>query len=223
MATAGAETSTTIRDGIRAGMPFVLPTAAIGVSFGVLARSLDWGVVAPIIMSLIVYSGSAQFASTSVLASGGSVVAAVVAAALVNARFLMMGIASAPAITGGRLQRAFEGQAIIDSSWALAMDAGRVDRELMLGATIPQYLAWVGGTVVGVLAGGAIGDPSKLGLDAMFPAFFLALLSGELRSPRPRAVAIAGGLLALCLVPIVPVGLPIVAASAAAVVGSRMR
>ena len=93
--------ATTYRDGIRAGLPFLLPTAAIGISFGVVARSLGWDPAAPVVMSAIVYSGSAQFASTSVLGDGGTVLAAVLAAALVNARFLPMGIAFAPALEGG--------------------------------------------------------------------------------------------------------------------------
>jgi len=209
------------RAGMRAALPFVLPTAAIGVSFGVLARSLDWDLAAPIVMSVIVYSGSAQFSSASVLGDGGSVIAAVLAAALVNARFLVMGIAAAPGLLGGRARRAFEGQAVIDSSWVLANDQGRIDRELLIGATIPQFLAWVGGTIAGAVAGSAIGDPAKLGLDAMFPAFFLALLANELRSGHAIGVALGGGALALALVPLVPPGIPIVAASLAAILGAR--
>jgi 4-azaleucine resistance transporter AzlC len=209
-----------LRQGIRAGLPFALPVLAIGISFGVLARSLHWDPAAPIVMSAVVYSGSAQFASTSVLGDGGTVLAAVAAAVLVNARFLPMGIAAATALKGGPLRRAAEGQTVVDASWALANDAGRFDREILIGASIPQYVAWVLGTIVGVVAGAAIGDPKALGLDAMFPAFFLVLLAGEARSRRTVAVAIGGAALALLLVPLVPPGLPIVAASAAAVVGA---
>jgi 4-azaleucine resistance transporter AzlC len=214
----------TYRDGIRAGLPFLLPTAAIGVSFGVVARSFGWDPEAPIVMSAIVYSGSAQFASTSVLGDGGTVFAAVLAAALVNARFLPMGIAFAPSLRGGPLRRAAEGQAVIDTSWAMANRGGSFDRKLMLGATLPQYVGWFAGTVIGALAGSAIGDPAKLGLDAMFPAFFLALLAAELKeSGRARAVAAGGGALALALTPVLPPGLPIVAASVAAIVGAERR
>jgi 4-azaleucine resistance transporter AzlC len=209
-----------LRAGIRAGLPLVLPTFAIGLSFGVLAVSLHWDPAAPIVMSIVVFSGSAQFASTSVLGDGGTVLAAVVAAALVNARFLPMGIAAAPAFKGGPLRRAAEGQTLVDASWALANDEGRFDRRILIGATLPQFVGWVGGTIVGALAGSAIGDPKALGLDAMFPAFFLVLLAPELRHRRSLEVAIGGAALALALVPIVPPGLPIVAASAAAVVGA---
>ncbi|HEX2467042.1 MAG TPA: hypothetical protein VHJ54_02445 [Solirubrobacterales bacterium] len=90
----------------------------------------------------------------------------------------------------------------------------------MVGATLPSYPYWVGGTAIGVLAGDAIGDPERLGLDALFPAFFLALLIGELRGGR-LAVAAArlGAAIALVLTPLTPPGVPIIAASAAALLG----
>jgi predicted branched-subunit amino acid permease len=91
----------------------------------------------------------------------------------------------------------------------------------MIGATLPSYPAWVGGTAIGVLAGDAIGDPDRLGLDAIFPAFFLALLvGGELRSGR-RAItaALPGASIALALTPMTPAGVPVIAASAAALLG----
>ncbi|HEY1356819.1 MAG TPA: AzlC family ABC transporter permease [Thermoleophilaceae bacterium] len=216
--------ATTYRQGMRAGLPFLLPTLAIGVSFGVVTRSLGWDLGAPIVMSAIVYSGSAQFASSSVLGDGGTVFAAVLAAALVNARFLPMGIAFAPSLEGGPVRRAIEGQAVVDASWALANRGGRFDRKLLIGATLPQYVGWFAGTVIGALAGSAIGDPDKLGLDAMFPAFFLALLVPELQeSRRARGAALIGGALALALTPLAPPGIPIVAASLAALVGVRQR
>jgi branched chain amino acid efflux pump len=190
------------------------------VSFGVLTQSLQWTPVAPIVMSAVVYSGSAQFASISVLGDGGTVLAAVLAAALVNARFLPMGIAVATSLKGGPVRRAAEGQAVVDASWALANEGGRFDREILIGSSIPQYVGWLVGTILGVVAGSRIGDPKALGLDAMFPAFFLVLLVGEIRSRRALAVALGGAGLALLLVPVVPPGLPILAASAAAVVGA---
>lgn len=211
--------------GARTAMPFVLATLVVGISFGVLARSLGWGVVAPVVFSTIAFSGSAQFAVAAVLGAGGAVIPAIVAAVLLNARFLPMGVAIAPFLRGGSMRRALEGQAVIDASWALAnRGGGRFDREFLIGATIPQYAAWVGGTAVGVLAGDFVGDPERLGLDVIFPAFFLALLVAELRGGR-RAVAVAllGAALSLALVPIAPPGVPVIAACAAALLGLRGR
>jgi predicted branched-subunit amino acid permease len=157
-----------------------------------------------------------------VLGSGGGPLAAVVAAALLNARFGPMGVAVAPYLKGGPLRRALEGQAVIDASWALASrGGGRFDREFMIGSMLPQYAAWVGGTVVGVVGEGLIGDLEKVGLDVVFPAFFLVLLKHELRGGRTVAVALTAAALALVLVPIAPPGVPVVAACAAALLGLR--
>ena len=212
------------RAGLRAGLVFALPTFVLALSFGVLARQLGWGILAPIVSSAVVFSGSAQFALADVLGAGGSAVAAILAAVLVNARFAVMGVAAASAFRGRRLRRAFEGQATVDASWALAnRGAGRFDREMLIGATLPQYVAWIGGTAVGVAVGDAV-DPEALGLDVLFPAFFLGLLIDELRNgPQHVAAAALAGLIAVVLIPFTPAGVPIVVACAAALLGLRGR
>ena len=149
---------------------------------------------------------------------------AVAAGLLLNARFLPMGLAAAPALKGGPLRRAVEGQSVVDASWAMASDGrGGFDRELLIGATIPQYLGWFAGTLVGALGGDALGDPERLGLDAIFPAFYLALLVGELRDGRALTAALLGGAIALVLLPVAPPGVPIVAASLASLIALRSR
>jgi predicted branched-subunit amino acid permease len=190
------------------------------VSFGVLARQLGWGVAAPIACSVLVLSGSAQFAIASILGAGGGVGAATLAAVFVNARFLPMGLAVAPSLAGGRLRRALEGQLVVDASWALANRGdGTFERKYLIGATVPQLSAWIGGTAVGAAAGGLLGDPEALGLDVVFPAFFLILLAEELRDRRSITVAVLAGLVALSLVPFTPPGVPVVAACGAALLG----
>jgi predicted branched-subunit amino acid permease len=207
------------RAGLKAGVGFGLAALLLGVSFGVLAEPL-MGPVAPVVMSAVLFSGAAQFGSTAVLAAGGDAVTAIAAGTMLNARFLPMGVAAAPALRGSPLRRAVEGQAVVDASWALAVQHdGGFDRELLIGATIPQYPAWVAGTVIGVLGGGALGDPMALGLDALFPAFFLGLLAAELGRPRALPVALLGGAIALALTPVLPPGLPVLLASAASLIG----
>ena len=208
--------------GARAALPFALATFVLGISFGVLARSLGWGTLAPIVFSVIAFSGSAQFAVASVLGSGGGALPAIAAAVFLNARFGPMGVAVAPFLKGGPLRRAMEGQTVVDASWALASRGeGRFDRDFMIGATVPQVTAWIGGTIVGVLGGDFIGDPERLGLDVIFPAFFLTLLAEELRSARAVIVALIAAVLALALVPFAPPGVPVIAACAAALLGLR--
>jgi predicted branched-subunit amino acid permease len=110
----------------------------------------------------------------------------------------------------------------VDASWAAASSGdGSFDPWYMVGVTVPQYPGWVLGTVVGVLAGRALGDPRSLGLDALFPAFFVALLYEEVRGRRKLAAAGGGAAIAVVLTPFTPPGLPILAAALAAVVASR--
>jgi 4-azaleucine resistance transporter AzlC len=214
---------TTLKDGVKAALPFVLPTFAIGMSFGVLAEPV-MGAFAAIAMSILVFGGAAQFASVSILAAGGGLASAVSAGLLINTRFLPMGLAVAPALKGGPVRRAAEGQTMVDASWAIANRGdGTFDRLLMMGATIPQAAAWWIGTAIGALAGALLGDPEALGLDAMFPAFYLALLAEEMRDRSMFASAALGGAIALVLIPFTPPGIPVVAASLAALLGVRSR
>jgi predicted branched-subunit amino acid permease len=196
---------------------------AIAVSFGVLARPV-MGAVAPIVMSIVVFSGAAQFGALAILAAGGGTGAAIAAGVLLNARYLAMGLALAPSLRGRPLSRAAFALAVVDASWAAASNGdGTFDPLYMVGATVPQYPAWVLGTVVGVLAGSALGDPRALGLDALFPAFFVGLLFEEMRGRRKLAAAGGGAGIALALTPLAPPGLPILAAATAALAVSRMR
>lgn len=197
---------------------------AISVSFGVLARPL-MGPVAPIVMSIVVFSGAAQFGALAVLLAGGSTAAAIAAGVLLNARYLAMGLALAPSLKGRAPSRAAFAMSTVDASWAAASKGdGTFDPWYMVGVSTPQYAGWVLGTVVGVLLGSHLGDPNALGLDALFPAFFIALLFEEARGRRRRLVAAGGGAgIALVLTPVVPAGLPILAAAAAAVAASRRR
>jgi len=192
----------------------------LSASFGVVAQDAGLSKLEAIVMSAIVYAGSAQFSAIAILAQGGGAGAAIAAAGLMNSRFLPMGVALAPSLRGGPLKRALQGQAVVDASWALAARPdGSFDRMLLFGSSAPQYVTWVTGTTLGALWGEGLGDPHDLGLDALFPAFFLALLLSEARSGRARGVAALGALIALALVPVAPAGVPVLVASFAALVG----
>ncbi|WP_084284995.1 AzlC family ABC transporter permease [Solirubrobacter soli] len=213
-----------IRSGVRKGLPLVLPTLAGGISFGVLAQPV-MGSFAPVLMSLVVFSGAAQFAALTVLTAGGSAVAAIAAGMLMNGRWLPMGLAIGPFLSGGRLKRSAQSLALVDASFALSRRAdGTYDRGILIGATLPQAAAWSGGTLIGVLTGSVLTDPGALGLDAMFPAFFAVLLWGEARIGRmPLTAAAIGAVIALALMPFAPPGVPVLAATTAALLGLRGR
>ena len=209
-----------LKEGARAGLPFAIAGSLVAVSFGVVAESAGFSAGAAIAMSAIVFAGSAQFTAVAILLQGGTVAAAVLAAALVNSRFLPMGVALGPSLPGGPIRRAIQGQTVVDASWAIAgRGDGTFDRWVLFGSSAVQYVGWVGGTIVGAVAGNVLGDPNAIGLDAVYPAFFLALLIEELHDRRSRLVAVTGGLIALVLIPVAPAGVPVLAASLAALAG----
>ena len=206
--------------GVRVALPLVIPTLLIGASFGVSASTAGWGTLAPVVMSAIVFSGAAQFATLAVLGGGGNVVAAIVAATLVASRFLAISVAIGPSMRGGPLRRAVEGQAVVDASLSLGKIAeGRYGPRRLIGSTAPQYAGWLAGSIAGALLGGQIADPKALGLDALFPAFFLVLVVGELNDRAARVSAAAGGLIALALIPLTPPGIPVICACAGVLAG----
>lgn len=206
--------------GLRASVPLCIAVGAFGISFGVLARSNGFGVFAPLVMSMTAYTGASQFAVVAVLGDGGGLGAAVTAAILLAARYVPIGISVAPALGGSLPARLLQSQMIIDESWAVANRGdGTFDRGALLGAGLAIYVSWVVGTALGVLGGDALGDPNRLGLDAAFPALFLALLAPQLRTRAAVAAAIGGALIAVALIPVARPGIPIVAASAACLAG----
>lgn len=209
-------------DGVRSVLPFALAVLAFGAAFGVLARDAGMGSLAPIVMSATTFAGSAQFAAASVLAAGGSAATAIVAAVLLNARYAPIGITVAPWLTGSLPSRLIHAQLIVDESWALASEgAGRWNPRVLVAAGLGVYVAWVGGTCLGVVFGDLLGDPERWGLDAAFPALFLSLLVPQIRTREPRRAALLGAAIGLGLTPFAPPGIPIVAASAACLLGLR--
>jgi len=210
-----------LRRGAVTAIPLAIAVGLFGVSFGVLsATSGGIGAIPAVIMSVTTFAGSAQFAAASVLAGGGQPFTAIVAALLLNARYLPIGVSVARYLPGGPLRRFFQAQLVVDESWAIAARGeGRFDPHRLVGAGVVLWLAWVVGTIIGVIGGEALGDPAALGLDAAFPALFLALLAGQLGTRRSVTVAVLGGGIAIVLIPITPPGVPIIAAGIAALVG----
>ncbi len=225
------------RAGVRASLPLAVPTAVVGASFGVLAAPA-LGVWPVVVMSALVWSGTAQFAAVGALLTGAGAGVAVGAGVLANARFLPMGLAIAASVTGGPLRRAAVGASLADGSFAIgSRGGGRFDVAAIAGAMPVQYAAWVGGTAAGAVGAGVVADPAAWGLDVLFPVLYLSLLLPELglhrtgphRGPgpgrragrRPRAAAALAVAITLVLTPFAPPGVPVLLAATAALIGLR--
>ncbi len=215
------ERATRLRDGARLAAPLALAVFGFGLTFGVLARE-QIGAVQAIVFSATTFAGSAQFAAVSVLRDGGTVAAAITAALLLNSRYLPISLSVASSLPRPLPRRLLAAQLAVDESWAIShRGGGRYDGTLLVGAGLILFSGWMAGTTLGVLGGGLLGDPETLGLDAAFPALFLALLVGQVRGRVGVVAALAGAAIALVLVPFVAPGIPIVAASVACLIGLR--
>jgi 4-azaleucine resistance transporter AzlC len=214
----------TPKDVWRAAMFFTATSALIGLSFGVLARTSGISLAMTCAMSLLVFAGGAQFLAIATIASGGSPLAVVLGGVVLNARHLPYGLAVAPLLRGPLWKRALSSQIVLDESTALALaqPTPELGRLAFYACGCSLFVAWNLGTLIGALAGGAIADPSALGLDAAFPASMLALLAPLLRQRDVRAAALAGAAIALAATPFTAPGVPILAAAAGVLVARLM-
>jgi 4-azaleucine resistance transporter AzlC len=212
--------TTRTRDGVRAALPLAIAPFLFGAAFGVLALEAGFDAVGAVVMSATTFAGSAQFAAATIVDDGGGAAAAIVAALLLNARYVTFSLAVASIFPGSRGRRALESQLIVDESWALAGRSGRFEYGVLVGAGLLLYVLWIAGTALGTVAGDLL-DPEAIGLDAAFPALFLALLAPYLRTRRALATAVTAAVITFVLLPFAPPGVPIVAAGLAALIGLR--
>ncbi|HEX8627626.1 MAG TPA: AzlC family ABC transporter permease [Catenuloplanes sp.] len=212
------------RTGLRVGVGLAAGAFLLAVSFGAFAVTHGWPAALTIVMSLLVFSGSAQFALVSAFAGGGALTA-VASASLINLRFVPMAAATARHLRGGRWRRAIEGQAVVDGSWAAAQrPGGGVDRAVLIGATLVQWPAWVLGTAIGALTVPSTSVLYASGLDLVFPGFFAVLLVDSLAAgPRLLPVAIAAAAVAGVACRFLPNGVALLLASSAVLLALRGR
>jgi len=208
---------------VSAAVTLALAVGVFGISFGVLAVAAGLSVVQACAMSMLVFTGASQFAAIGILDGGGSPAAALGTALLLAARNMAYGIALGPVLPGSRARRLLAAQLVIDESTALALaetEPAR-QRQAFWAAGLGIFICWNVATAAGALGGQVLGDPETFGLDAAFPAGFLALLAPHLRTADGRLAAALGAAIVLVLVPLVPEGLPILVAALAALVGLR--
>jgi predicted branched-subunit amino acid permease len=199
-------------------------TGAYGVSFGALATASGLDVWQACALSLAVFTGASQFAFIGVVATGGNPLTGAFTAILLGSRNLFYGLSLAPLLQlrpGARLASA---HLVIDESTAMAVlrPTTRLARLGFYWTGVTIFLLWNLSTLVGAVAGTAIGDPRDYGLDAAVGAAFLGLLWPRLTSWSARLTALLAAAVALGLVPFTAAGVPIIVGGAVAVlVGLR--
>ncbi|MCX6407659.1 MAG: AzlC family ABC transporter permease [Propionibacteriales bacterium] len=194
-------------------------TGAYGVSFGALGTTSGLDVLQTCVLSLLAFTGASQFAFIGVVAAGGAPVTGAVTSVLLGSRNLFYGLSIASVLRLRGVRRALGAHLVIDESTAVAL----AQRDPALGRLgfwwtgTSVFVLWNLSTLLGALAGTAIGDPRAYGLDAAVGAAFLGLLWPRLDGPLPRLVALCGAAVAAGLVPVTPAGLPIIGGGAVAV------
>ncbi|MGD9695312.1 MAG: AzlC family ABC transporter permease [Thermoleophilia bacterium] len=205
---------------IRQAVAIGVAVGAFALSFGVLAADAGLSLPQAVALSTLVFAGSAQLAAVGVAADGGTGAAAVVSGLLLNARLVAFGVPLARVLAGPLPRRLVASQLLIDESSALALtqDDPRLARRAFWTGGLAVFVPWNLGTAAGWALTGAI-DVEALGLDAVIPAAFVALLAPRLRGAADRAAAAAGAAIALALTPLTPAGVPIIAATLGAGAG----
>jgi predicted branched-subunit amino acid permease len=169
----------------------------------------------PVVMSLVVYAGSAQFSAVGILLAGGGPFAAAATGLLLNTRTAAFSLAVADVIGRGRAARLIGAHLITDETVAFALaqpDPGRRRAAFWISG-LGLYATWNVCVLCGALAGSALGDTGTYGLDAAFPAVLVALVLPALREDAGvRRSALAGAAVALAVTPFVPVGVPVLLA-----------
>jgi predicted branched-subunit amino acid permease len=198
-------------------------TGAYGISFGAIAVGSGLSVWQACALSLFVFTGASQFALVGVVASGGAAASGAATALLLGSRNTLYGLKLASLLRLRRVRRLAAAHLVIDESTAMALKP-EDPRDAPVGffATgLSVFVLWNAATLVGALAGKAIGDTSAYGLDAAVPAAFLALLWPRLDTWHKRSTALFAAVLALALVPVTRPGLPIIAAAGVALLATQ--
>ncbi|MGW5353294.1 AzlC family ABC transporter permease [Streptomyces sp. NPDC004031] len=199
--------------------------AVVGVSFGALSVGLGLPPWLPVLLSVVVFAGAAQFLFVGLVAAGGNPVAAVAAGLLVNARHLPFGFAVGDALGAGWPRRIAGSHLMVDETVAFTLaqrePPHRRTAYWLCGTGL--FASWNAGVLLGVYGGHALHDTDALGLDAAFPAVLLALLLPSLRTAGTRRAALTGALVALATAPFLPAGLPVLLALAGVAAGGHRR
>lgn len=222
---ADAEDAAKHREILSASLTLGVAVGVFGVVFGVGAVSAGGSVAQACLMSLLVFTGASQFSAVSVAAAGGSSGAALGGAMLLAARNTVYGLALAPVlgsrvVSGSFARRLVAAHLTIDETTAMATAQQRdEDKRYAFWTTgVTVFVCWNVATLIGALAGSAI-NPETYGLDAAFPAGFVAMVAPHLRHRRGLIAGVLAALICVAMIPVTPIGVPILCAATAILVG----
>ncbi|UCH74452.1 MAG: AzlC family ABC transporter permease [Rhodospirillales bacterium] len=188
---------------LRAVAPAVASMVPFALLIGFLARQNGLSTLEALLMSAMVFAGSAQFVALDLWSWPVPVASLALTTFIINARHILMGAAVMPHIAHWRTGRAYPALFFLaDEIWALSMaraGAGRLRLSYYAALVVPFYLTWVSMTTLGHLAGAAIRDPARFGFDFAFTAIFLVILAALWRGRRTMGPWVASAAAAVAV------------------------
>jgi 4-azaleucine resistance transporter AzlC len=183
--------------GVMAALPIMLGYLPVGFAYGVLAHKAGLSTFNTLMMSMIVFAGSAQLIAVGLVANGITSLTIILTTFIVNLRHLLMSAAIFPHIARWQ-KRELAGFAyeLTDETFALhstRFNLGQVEKSEAFIINIVSHITWVLGGGLGVVVGQLLVDVEPLALDYVLPAMFIGLLVMQIKSRTQVWVALLAG------------------------------
>lgn len=183
------------RLGVIKTLPLILGLIPFGLAYGIVAVQAGFTVAETVLMSLVVFAGTAQFMAVVMVQAGAGIPLIVASTLLVNLRYLIMGLSVSQYLSASSARwRRLLASMMSDESYLTSVNHYREDAatsgnpHFMLGSNGSLYVAWALFSLIGALAAHQIDDPLQWGLDFAMPATFLTMLIPQIVSRRVAIV-----------------------------------
>jgi 4-azaleucine resistance transporter AzlC len=166
------------REGARAALPVVLGYLGIGFAAGVVERAAGMSYAEILLLSTVLYAGSAQFVVTSML--GSPAAAIVLTVFFLNLRHLLLSAALAPALRAvPAWKNALLGLQLTDETFVVASSRENLSAAWMAGLNLAAWSTWAVANLAGAALSAYAGDTRALAF--ALPAMFAGLLVLQMR------------------------------------------
>ncbi len=197
-------------------------SAAIGVAVTSIMTDVGTSAWVVVAAAALCFSGTGEVAYASVIASGGGLTPALVAAMLVSSRFGLLAMSMTGRWKAPLWERILVAHLASELAVAAALEAQprgeRAARRAYFELAVATTAGWIIGTVLGLVLGNVVGDTRRIGLDVVFPASFVGAVVNGLRRRDSSVAVVLGALAALGLTPLLPAGVPVLLGAAASLV-----